>query len=114
MNLVIEFGITAIAGFLAASGGFWAYLRTRDEAKSAQTRLLMGLASDKLTYLGIKYIERGYISHEEFDDYRRYLYDPYTELGGNGTAERVMYAVQRLPFRSTSPITQGVIDDRNA
>jgi hypothetical protein len=93
-----QMGITAIATFLAASGGFWVYLRRRREAKDANTVLLMGLAHDKIVYFGMKYIEKGFVTKDEYDDLIRYFYQPYIALGGNGTAERIMLLVQRLPL----------------
>lgn len=62
----------------------------------------MGLAQDRLISLGMTYIERGWVTNDEFHALRHYLYEPYRELDGNGAAERLMYAVQRLPFRSSS------------
>lgn len=91
--------ITAIASFLTTLAGVLVYFKNRDQAKNASTRLLMGLAQDKIVHLGLKYVERGYISNQEFDDYSRYLYEPYVTLGGNGTAARIMDLVKRLPFR---------------
>lgn len=91
--------VVSIAAVLASSG-FWAYMSKRDHAKSATTRLLMGLAYDKIFYLGMRYIDRGWISKDEYEDFAKYFYDPYKELGGNGTAERIMEEVKRLPLRS--------------
>lgn len=91
--------LTAMAGFLAGSSSFWVYLRNSHQARSANTRLLMGLAHDKIMHLGMKYIDRGWITSDEYEDFRQYLFEPYAELGGNGTAEQVMHAVQRLPLR---------------
>lgn len=91
--------ILAIMSAFLASSGFWAYLISRKSNKNATTRLLMGLAHDKILYLGIKYIDAGYISREDYDDLRLYLWDPYKELGGNGTVDRVMKEVSSLPFR---------------
>lgn len=59
----------------------------------------MGLAYDKITYLGLKYIERGWISKDEYEDFRKYFYDPYTEFGGNGMADRIMSEISKLPLQ---------------
>jgi hypothetical protein len=48
--------------------------------------------------LGANYIQRGSVSRDEYEDYRKYFYDPYKELGGNGVAERIMQAVEQLPI----------------
>lgn len=107
---VLEPLITALAGFLAASSGFWIYLRNRtqdrDTARNANTQLLMGLAQNKILELGMKYIERGWVTKDEYQDLRQYLFEPYTQLGGNGTAERIMHAVERLPFRAEGKLEE--------
>lgn len=100
--------LTALGGFMAASSGFWFYLRnrveTKDREQDATTRLLMGLAQEKIMHLGLKYIDRGYITKDEYKDLRHYLLEPYLALGGNGTIERVMHGVERLEFRSNNPL----------
>lgn len=90
--------LTALGGFIAASGGFWVYLRRRQERRDASVKLLMSLVYDKIVHWGMKYIERGYITKDEFDDLIRYFWEPYEELGGNGTAERIVNLVKRLPL----------------
>lgn len=47
----------------------------------------------------MKYIEQEYITKDEFENLYEYLYKPYRTLGGNGSAERVMEEVQKLPIR---------------
>ncbi|ASU03941.1 hypothetical protein SEA_FRODOSWAGGINS_28 [Streptomyces phage FrodoSwaggins] len=87
---------------LGASSGFWAYLQHKDRARSATTRLLMGMAYDTITTLGIAYIERGWVTKDEYEELRKYFFEPYKALGGNGVAERIMGEVSRLPFQSHS------------
>lgn len=109
---VTEFFLTALGGFIAASSGFWVYLRRRDEAKSAHTMLLMGLAQDKITYLGMKYIARGWVTYDDYEHLRRYLYEPYVRLGGNGTTEKIMRAVEELPLRGNILDSLTLHDDK--
>lgn len=92
--------IAIITGFvtLLASSGFWTFVLKRSDNKNARTRLLIGLAHDRIMHLGYSYIRRGYITKEEYDDLRTYLYEPYHEAGGNGSAERIMNEVHNLPF----------------
>lgn len=47
------------------------------------------------------YIERGSITQDEFENLYEYLYKPYVEMGGNGSAKRIMEEVQRLPIRKS-------------
>lgn len=85
------------AGSVLASSGFWAYVLRKSDRKSAETKLLMGFAYIELLTLGANYIQRGSITRDEYEDLRRYFYDPYKELGGNGVAEKMMKAVEELP-----------------
>lgn len=99
METWVQLTVTSTAAVLASSG-FWAYIQRKDTSKHANTRLLMGLAYDKITNLGLNYIERGWISKDEYEDFRRYLYEPYKDFGGNGVAERIMQEVSNLPLKS--------------
>jgi|SRR5690606_6595837 len=87
---------------LGASSGFWAYLQFRlqrkDRVKNATARLMMGVAYNMITTLGIAYIEQGFVTKDEYEELRLF-YEPYKELGGNGLAERVMNGVALLPFK---------------
>lgn len=97
MDATTQILATSIASVLASSG-FWAFIQRKDSTKRATARLLMGLAYDKITTLGLSYIERGHITKDEFEELRRYLYEPYKELGGNGVADRIMAEVGNLPL----------------
>lgn len=61
---------------------------------------MLGLAYEKITNLGLYYIERGWITKDEFEDFRKYLFEPYKELGGNGVGERIMEEVSQLPLKT--------------
>ena len=89
----------AIVCTLLASSGFWSYLLRKQKAESAETKLMIGLGHVKIIDLCMKYIERGYITKDEYDSLNKYLYIPYKELGGNGTAERMMEEVAKLPIK---------------
>lgn len=91
--------IVIIVCSVLGSGGFWKFLETRRHKNSAESRLTMGIAYDKITTLGIDYIERGWITKDELEEFERYFVSPYLELGGNGIAERVWSEVRMLPFR---------------
>lgn len=93
--------MVSIASILASSG-FWAYVITKNNNKDAMTRLLMGLAYDKVTQLGLAFLNRGWITRDELDEYQRYFVEPYIALGGNGVAERIYRDVAKLPFHSHS------------
>lgn len=94
----VEFAVTILVTIIA-SNGFWVFMQNKLNKKSAQTQMLIGLGHDRIIYLGNKYIDRGYITTEEYDNLYNYLYLPYVKCGGNGTAKHVMDQVQKLPHR---------------
>lgn len=96
----IQVILTALCSVVASSG-FWAYWSKRHDSNDAKTRLLIGLAHDRIMQSGMYYIERGYITKDEYENLYDYLYKPYKELGGNGSAERIMGIVATLPMRSS-------------
>lgn len=103
--------VTAFATFLAASGGFWVYLRKRFETGDASNKLLLGLAHYKIVELGLACLEKGFVTKDEYDDLIRYFYDPYVALGGNGSVERIMILVKRLPLTLDQSMLVKLADD---
>lgn len=85
-----------------ASSGFWALVQKRAERKDVKTQMLIGLGHDRIMYLGLSYIERGYITDDEYENLHDYLYIPYEKMGGNGSAKRVMDEVNKLPIHKAT------------
>lgn len=83
-----------------ASNGFWAVLQKNFDRSSTEKKLLVGLAHDRIIYVGEGFIARGWITYDEYEDFMKYLYEPYAEYGGNGAAERISDEVKRLPLRT--------------
>ncbi|MBE5911042.1 MAG: hypothetical protein E7276_07790 [Pseudobutyrivibrio sp.] len=95
--------VTTIIVAIFASTGFWSFLQNTLQNKgnkdSAESKMLKGLGHDRICYLGEHYIERGYITKDEYENLYDYLYIPYKELGGNGTAEKIINEVMKLPTK---------------
>lgn len=91
--------LTSVLIALISSTGLWSYIANYRNKHDAKTRLLIGLAHDRIIYLGTQYIERGYITPDEYENLNDYLYQPYVENGGNGSAKRVMEQVKALPIK---------------
>ena len=85
---------------IIASGGFWTHLQRKGEQKSATTKLLLALAHNQIVTDGMVYIERGWLTKDEYDDFMRYLWRPYSEFGGNGIAAKIVEEVRKLPVRN--------------
>ncbi len=101
--------VLTVLGTILASSGFWAFVQERSKRRAAEnrqntleTQMLIGLAHDRIIYLGMIYIERGSITQDEYENLYEYLYKPYEKLGGNGSAKRIMTEVNRLPIRKST------------
>lgn len=92
--------LTVFSSVLASSG-LWAYITKRLDKKDVKSEMLLGLGHDRIMYLGMSYIERGYITSDEYENLYEYLYKPYEKMGGNGSAERVMNEVNKLPIHKS-------------
>lgn len=104
--------IITIVGSVLASSGFWAYLQSQRDRKNAKNDvnsafvdLLKGLAHDRIVFIGNRYLERGWVTKDEYEDFVKYLYEPYERVGGNGMARKVMREVENLPL--TEPEMKG-------
>lgn len=95
--------ILTIVCSVFASTGFWAFvtavMQNREKKVSVEGKMLRGLAHDRICCLGEEYIMQGYISKDDYENLHDYLYKSYEELGGNGTAKRIMDEVTTLPLR---------------
>lgn len=101
MELWLQIMITVFSSVLASSG-LWAYIAKRSENKDVKTEMLIGLAHDRIISLGMQYIERGWITQDEYENLYEYLYKPYEKMGGNGSAKKVMKDVNNLPIHKNN------------
>ena len=89
-----------------ASSGFWAFLvavfNKFVEKNSAKNKMIKGLGHDRIIYLGMSCIERGWITQDEYENLYDYLYKPYEQMGGNGSAKKVMDEVDKLPVKKSN------------
>lgn len=97
MELIITVVISVIG-----SSGLWAFLQHKLDRNNAKTKMLLGLGHDRIIYLCEVYIKRGYLTHDEYENLYEYLYIPYKNMGGNGTAERLIEEVRKLPVKTLS------------
>lgn len=98
MSIAAQMVVTIVCAVLGSSG-LWVLIQKHLDKKDAKTQMLIGLGHDRVMHLGMKYIERGYITRDEFENLVDYLYKPYADMGGNGSAARVIEEVRHLPIR---------------
>lgn len=101
METWLQTAVTIVCSVIASSG-FWAFIQKRAEKKDLKTQMLIGLGHDRIIYLGMTYIERGWITQDEYENLNDYLYKPYAAMGGNGSAKRVMDEVNKLPIHKSN------------
>lgn len=78
------------------SNGLWTWLQSKSTAKSARDRMLLGLGHAKIIDVCEKYIRRDGITINELEGLEKYLWKPYSELGGNGTAQTMIEKCKEL------------------
>jgi hypothetical protein len=98
IQVLIDTVVPIVIAFIASSG-FWLYLDRHKDKKTLQADLLIGLAHDRIVGLGMKYITRGWITQDEYENLNAFLYKPYEALGGNGSVKRIIQEVDKLPIK---------------
>lgn len=114
-QLIIQAVVSVLTAVLA-SGGLWSFLSKKQEIRfeelerkrkeeaeaeeknDVKTKLLVGLAHDRLIYLTNKYLEEGWINSDDYENLT-YMYQPYIQGGGNGSVKRNMEKVEKLPSK---------------
>lgn len=96
LTKLAELANPAVTALLGGSG-IWAWLKTRTDRNDSEGRLLLHVARNQLVSKGRFYLDRGYVTMDEYEEYVS-EYDIYSRLGGNGLARRVFKQVDELPI----------------
>lgn len=92
--------IITILCALLASAGFWSFFNKVLDKKSAKSKMILGLGHNTIMNTCMLYIKRGNITQSEYEDLYKYLYKPYKDMGGNGSIDRIMREIDKLPIVS--------------
>lgn len=94
--------IVTIACSVIASSGFWAFIQKRSDKNDVKTAMLLGLAHDRIVYLGMDSIEKGFITQDEYENLVKYLYTPYKKLMDDDTTalDHIIQEVDKLPMHN--------------
>lgn len=94
-----EIMVTIICAIFS-SVGFWTFInnvyQNLREKESAERKALLGLLHEKVKSEANAFIAQGSITSSDYEDFVRYVYEPYVGLGGNGTGEKLKREVDRL------------------
>lgn len=82
---------------LLGGSGVWAWVKSKSDSNNASHSLLLKVSKNQLNALGRTYLDRGYITMDEYEEYEA-EYKLYSALGGNGLARRVFKQVNDLPI----------------
>ena len=96
LTKIAEMANPAITALLGGSG-IWAWAKTKAEHNNNEAKLLLSVSRNQLITLGRAYIERGYITMDEYEEFEA-EYQIYSALGGNGLARRIFEQVDELPM----------------
>lgn len=101
-------GFIALIGIIFASNGLWTFMltvwTTKHRKQSAESRLLLGLAFNRIIEISHRYIDAGEIDTDEYKELNHYLFEPYEESGGDGTAKRMIEEVKKLPLKKRAVV----------
>lgn len=96
LTKIAEMANPAVTALLGSSG-VWMWAKTKSDRNTSEGRLLLAIARSQLVEQGRKYLKRGYITMDEYEEYEDH-YKLYTDLGGNGLARRIFEQVDDLPM----------------
>lgn len=96
LTKIAEMANPAITALLGGSG-IWAWAKAKADHNDNADKLLLSISRNQLIEFGRRYIERGYITMDEYEEYEA-EYNIYSALGGNGLARRVFELVDKLPI----------------
>lgn len=96
LTKIVELSNPVVTTLLGGSG-IWAWMKTRTERNNSEDKLLLQVARNQLVSQGRFYLNRGYITMDEYEEYES-EYAIYSRLGGNGLARRVFKQVDELPI----------------
>lgn len=95
--------VTPIIVALLGSG-IWTFLiewiKCRRNKIDVEKKMILGLAHDALYKRLEKHLIDGYITIDDLENIE-YLYQPYREMGGNGTCERMYEEICKLPHKKS-------------
>lgn len=96
LTKIAEMANPAVTALLGGSG-IWAWAKAKADHNNNAAKLLLSVSRNQLITLGRGYIERGYITMDEYEEFEA-EYRIYSDLGGNGLARRIFEQVDELPM----------------
>ena len=70
--------------------------KEREQREENQSKLLLGVGYTQIALYCDKYIAKGSITPDEYNELDKYLFEPYTKMGGDGAAKRYMDEINKI------------------
>lgn len=96
LTKILDFSTPLLSAALS-SPGIVAWAQSKTDKNNNAAKLLLAVSRNQLIANGRTYIERGYITMDEYEEYEA-EYQIYSALGGNGLARRMFKNVDELPM----------------
>ena len=93
--------IIAIITSIFASSGLWAFISAKSNKQSSLEEGVKALLHDRIYSECEKQLQQDFIRRDDYENLQ-YLYKPYRALGGNGTCERLMNEIDKIPIKGES------------
>lgn len=90
--------LVAVVSVIFGSSGAWTYFQARRSKDDTRDKLLKGIAYNVIISQAKHHLAHGEITASEFTDIYNAVYIHYKQMGGNGTAERLMKELEKLPL----------------
>ena len=90
--------LIAIVSSIFASSGLWAFILAKSNKKTSLEDGVKALLHDRIYSECEKRLKQEYISRDDYENLQ-YLYKPYKDLGGNGTCERLITELNKIPIK---------------
>lgn len=106
--VLTEATIIAIISGIFGLSNFLMFLIQHHDTTHGKNRpeykMILGLGHDVIVTKGEYYLKRGCITKDEYENLHDYLYKPYLEMGGNGTAQKIMTEIEKMPLRDSCDV----------
>ena len=112
--------ITIILAMLGSSGLWafiqWAITNSRKRKRRAEIvekldqheeeirqikAMSLGALYDRAKFLGESYLKKGWWTLNEYEDFKKYIYEPYHNAGGDGTIDKIWLELEKMPIDAT-------------
>jgi hypothetical protein len=75
-------------------------IKLMQEELAAVKSMSLGALYDRAKFLGESYLKRGWWTLDEYEDYKKYLFQPYHAAGGDGTIDKIMIELEKMPIEA--------------